>query len=93
MQEGPYNEINPHLLGDVVISVETANRQAEEAGLQMSRVLENLLVHGILHLIGYDHEGAEQEALRMEEKERETLHALRAKDMALQPGYGRKEEE
>lgn len=83
MQEGPCTEINPHLLGDVVISVETANRHAKEAGLSVGHVLEKLLIHGILHLIGYDHEGAGEEASQMEEKEEEVLQALRTKRTAL----------
>ncbi|MBW8004337.1 MAG: rRNA maturation RNase YbeY [candidate division NC10 bacterium] len=44
----------PHLLGDVVISVETAARQAKEHGYSLDQELALLLVHGILHLLGYD---------------------------------------
>lgn len=91
MQEGPYSEINPHILGDVVISVETAHRHAQEAGLSLSSVLERLLVHGILHLAGYDHEGPDEEARRMEEKENEILQALRTEGTPLQPGNCPKE--
>jgi probable rRNA maturation factor len=83
MQEGLYNDINPHVLGDVVISVETAKRHAQEAGLSVNHVLERLLAHGILHLIGYDHDGPGEEALQMEEKEEEILQALRAERIPL----------
>ena len=43
-------------LGDVVISVEQANRQAEENGLSLEMELKQLILHGLLHLCGYDHE-------------------------------------
>lgn len=78
MQEGPHTEINPEIAGDVVISVETAHRQAEAAGLSLTSVLERLLVHGVLHLFGYDHEKSDQEARRMEAEEEEILQALRS---------------
>jgi len=84
MQEGPYSEITPHVLGDVVISVETAYRHAQEAGLSVNTVMERLLVHGILHLVGYDHEGSDEEARRMEEKEEEILEAVRTEGTSLQ---------
>lgn len=44
-----------NLLGDVVISVETAKRQAEEQGRDLNSEIDMLLVHGLLHLLGYDH--------------------------------------
>jgi probable rRNA maturation factor len=43
-------------LGDVIISIETAKRQADEAGIALADEVSHLLVHGILHLLGYDHE-------------------------------------
>jgi probable rRNA maturation factor len=45
----------PRLLGDVVISLETAGRQAKKAGRPLSREVTTLLAHGLLHLVGYDH--------------------------------------
>lgn len=52
-------------LGDVIISVETARRQADEAGIALHEELSHLLVHGILHLLGYDHvDAAEAERMR-----------------------------
>jgi probable rRNA maturation factor len=44
------------VIGDVVISIETAARQAGESGQSVERRLRALLVHGVLHLLGYDHE-------------------------------------
>lgn len=78
MQEGEGAGIQSYLLGDVVISADTAARDAEEAGLPFESELYFLLLHGILHLCGYDHErGTEEEARIMEEKEREIFALLR----------------
>jgi probable rRNA maturation factor len=49
-------------LGDVVISLETAQRQAADAGVALADELAHLLVHGILHLLGYDHETPDDDA-------------------------------
>jgi probable rRNA maturation factor len=77
MQEGPFPDLNPELLGDVVISSVTCAREAADAGISFSCRLHFLLLHGILHLAGYDHErSGEAEALRMEAKEREIVARL-----------------
>ena len=68
MQEGEFSQITPGLLGDVVISVETAEREAQSAGVTLDQRMSQLLVHGILHLVGFDHERGEDEAREMEEK-------------------------
>ena len=60
----------PDMLGDVVISVPTAWKQAIEAGRSLDEELAWLLIHGILHLCGYDHERSEKEARRMHRRER-----------------------
>lgn len=62
----------PLLLGDVVISVETAARQAETHSVSLERELALLTVHGILHLLGYEDE-TEAGAARMREREHEIL--------------------
>lgn len=66
------------LLGDVVISIDTARRQAKERGHSVGAESERLLVHGLLHLIGYDHERSTADARRMQRKERALLRALGA---------------
>jgi len=50
------------LLGDIVISIPTAQRQAEEYGHSVDRELSFLTVHGMMHLMGHDHETPEQQA-------------------------------
>jgi probable rRNA maturation factor len=50
------------ILGDIVISVDTARRQAQELGHSLEEEIKRLLVHGLVHLLGYDHElGGEEE--------------------------------
>lgn len=56
------------LLGDIVISLETASRQAQEFGHSLERELAYLTVHGMLHLLGYDHE-VEEERTEMRQEE------------------------
>jgi probable rRNA maturation factor len=79
MQEGPFADLNPQLLGDVVISAATCAGEAEKGGISFVARLHFLLLHGILHLLGYDHErSGEVEARRMETKERELVFLLEA---------------
>lgn len=65
------DELCPALLGDIVISVETAARQARRRRHSLREEMQALLIHGILHLLGYDHEASRSEASRMHRKERE----------------------
>jgi probable rRNA maturation factor len=81
MQEGEFGEISPHLLGDVVISADTAAREGREAGIPMVAHLIALLVHGILHLLGYDHETEPAQAREMDAKSRELLALLERRSL------------
>jgi probable rRNA maturation factor len=65
-------ELDGHL-GDLVISVETAERYAQELGLTFARELEHLVIHGTLHLAGYDHETDDGEMNRLEKRLRKQL--------------------
>ena len=64
------------VLGDVAISLETARFQSEEHGLSFEAELTLLLIHGILHLLGYDHEISGQEEDRMRNKTRELFSMI-----------------
>ncbi len=78
MQEGEFCLLNPLLLGDVVVSADTAAREADEGGIPFLERLIFLLLHGILHLTGFDHERSGlAEAKRMEEKEQEIFTLLK----------------
>jgi probable rRNA maturation factor len=63
------------LLGDVVISVETARRQAAEYDAPLQRELYRLLIHGLLHVLGHDHE-VRHERVAMEREERRLAKAI-----------------
>jgi probable rRNA maturation factor len=73
MREGAFSLLHPQLLGDLVISVETARRQSPRFGLEHLDMIVLLMIHGILHLVGYDHEGDRAEAQRMTQKQKELL--------------------
>ncbi len=75
----PFGERDPDspeplpYLGDVVISVETARRYAARWRIPLDRELRNLIIHGVLHLCGYDHETDQGEMRRLERRLRRTL--------------------
>jgi len=71
MGEGEFGSINEQVLGDIVISLDRALLQASERGASLKDEIDFLLIHGILHLHGYDHERNEDDRLLMEAKERE----------------------
>ncbi|MBT8489805.1 MAG: rRNA maturation RNase YbeY [Deltaproteobacteria bacterium] len=76
MREGEHGNINPHILGDIVISVETTQRYSEQEGIPFSDELDYFIIHGLLHLLGYDHEESETGSERMKQKEREIFFHL-----------------
>ena len=64
------------VLGDVAISLETARSQSETHGLSFEEELTLLLIHGILHLLGYDHEISDLEEEKMRKKTRELFSQI-----------------
>ena len=76
MREGEFADLSPHLLGDVVISMDTAAKEAQIAATSMERRFNELLVHGVLHLMGFDHETSEDDARVMEDKSRELIDLI-----------------
>ncbi|MBW2566256.1 MAG: rRNA maturation RNase YbeY [Deltaproteobacteria bacterium] len=76
MTEGQFGDINPNLLGDVVISLDTAAREARDDCVSLESRFDQLLIHGILHLFGFDHEQTSEEDKRMAEKAQELLECL-----------------
>lgn len=69
MASGNVAPLESGMLGDVVISVDTAQSESRELGEPLQRTVDRLLIHGILHLLGYDHERSSKEALRMRREE------------------------
>lgn len=75
--EGEYGNINPQILGDIIISVETAQRDALYGKLTIDQEIDFLIIHGILHLLGYNHENTtEKETKNMRQKEKELFTAI-----------------
>lgn len=63
------------LLGDIVISIDTARRQAAEYDAPLQRELERLMIHGLLHVLGHDHMEPDERAV-MEAEERRLAAAI-----------------
>lgn len=81
--EFPVADEEPEYLGDIVVSLSLARQQAAEASIEPEEELHHLVVHGILHLLGYDHEEptADQEMRSKEEKFLGSrIHATRGAD-------------
>lgn len=76
MNEGEFGGVNPNILGDIIISTETALRDAEAEDLSLEDELDYLIIHGVLHLLGYDHE-LPGEAEEMKGREKEIFFALK----------------
>jgi probable rRNA maturation factor len=77
MSGGPPPHVQTGLLGDVVISIDTAVRESEEAGETMEETIYRLIIHGVLHLLDYDHERSPQESERMETEQKRLLDLIR----------------
>lgn len=80
MRDGEFADVSPQLLGDVVISLDTAEREGNESGIGLEDRLDELLVHGILHLFGYDHEKNAAAARVMAEKSTALMELIRTAD-------------
>jgi len=72
------------VLGDIVINLHKAKRQAAEYGLTVNEEFKKLLIHGLLHLIDYDHEKNRCHKKRMEKKEKELLDAIKQNPLTTQ---------
>jgi probable rRNA maturation factor len=82
--EGEYGHINPHVLGDIIISVETAQRDALYGKLTIDQEMDFLIIHGILHLLGYNHENTtEKETKIMRQKEKDLFNAINGNKIRL----------
>lgn len=77
LAEGEFGGINPNILGDIVISVDTALRDSERGNIPLTDELHFLIIHGLLHILGYNHENDDpEETERMQKKEQELFFLL-----------------
>lgn len=77
MRDGLEPAAGTSMLGDVVISIDTALRESEELQEDPEHTVDRLLIHGLLHLLGFDHEGSPTEAKRMQREEERLLRFMR----------------
>lgn len=75
MADGQYDSLGG-MLGDIVISLDTAEKEAVSLGESFERTVDRLLIHGLLHLMGFDHERSAEDADIMEEKEKMLMDIL-----------------
>ena len=68
--------IDHSLLGDIVVSVETAVREADSFGITLEERFSQLLIHGLLHLLGYDHEKSKAQEDKMYKKSLELVRLI-----------------
>lgn len=84
LREDEYGDVNPQILGDIVISVETAKRDALESGLTLAQEIDFLLIHGLLHLLGYNHQNTtKKETNIMRQKEKEIFNIVNGDNVKL----------
>ncbi len=76
MRDGEFGNLTPELLGDVVISMDTMAQEAADAGKPARVRFIELLIHGILHLVGFDHEASDTDAEQMEKTADKILKVL-----------------
>ena len=77
MSGGEPSDVESGMLGDIVVSVDTAMRESKELEEPLDETIHRLLIHGILHLLNYDHERSSEEAERMEEEEKRLLDMIK----------------
>ena len=78
------NSLEGSVLGDVVISVETAQREAESVGVQLEERIVYLMIHAILHLLGYDHDRPGARTLKMRRMEKKLFQRVGGSSKALE---------
>jgi len=76
MSGGLPPEVETPMMGDVVVSVDTALEESRRLDEPLDKTIYRLLIHGILHLLGYDHEVSEEEEVRMEREQERLLRYI-----------------
>ena len=70
-------QVESVMMGDVAISIETALRESKELGETLESTVDRLLIHGVLHLLGYDHEKSAEQAEKMASAEERLMAVMR----------------
>ncbi|MEE8423056.1 MAG: rRNA maturation RNase YbeY [Thermodesulfobacteriota bacterium] len=81
MNEGAFGNVNPNILGDVVLSLEKAKELAAREDTPLQTIIANLLIHGILHLHGYDHERSLEDERKMNEEAKKLFGFVKDKGL------------
>jgi rRNA maturation RNase YbeY len=76
MSDSAEPDYDSAMLGDVVISVNTALRESKALGEPLEYTVDRLLIHGVLHLLDFDHTKSEEEAVRMEKEEKRLMELI-----------------
>ena len=76
MRDESSDNVQPQLLGDIVISVETAEKQSRNRKCSLYKELSILLIHGMLHLIGSDHERSKKDEKEMQKQEAKIFEGI-----------------
>lgn len=77
MSDGHPSDEDFGMLGDIVLSVDRAIHESKECEEPLEETIYRLLLHGLLHLLGYDHEGSTGEARRMEKEQARLLRLMK----------------
>ena len=77
MPGGPQPDVESGMMGDVVVSVDRAIHESREVGEPLEETIYRLLIHGLLHLLGYDHERSPEDARRMGNEQKRLLNLIR----------------
>ncbi|MFQ5597387.1 MAG: rRNA maturation RNase YbeY [Nitrospiria bacterium] len=85
MREGPGGALHPFFLGDVMISLEMVKKEARLYRRTWDEQLLILLIHGILHLLGYDHTRSAREEARMMRREKWIFNRIHTQDRTMAP--------
>ena len=84
LQEDEYGNINPQILGDIVISADTAQKDAIQGNLTIAQEIDFLIIHGLLHLLGYNHKNTtKKETNTMRQKEKKLFNLINGNDIKL----------
>ena len=81
MSEGACGNVNSNILGDVVLSLEKAKELADQEETPLKTIIANLLIHGILHLHGYDHERCVEDERKMNEEAKKLFGFVKDKGL------------